>query len=91
MFFAVCLHGVANVWAWGHNGFNGAAFAQAARNSIRFGVLGQAQYYTGLEPPSPEMMYTHHPMMLHFHLLALYQIIRFFHPHMLYHHLQQLN
>ncbi len=69
-FTAMALHGLANVWQWGHNGYNGAAFTQAARNSLRFHIFGQALYYTGLEPPKPEAIYTHHPMMLHFHLIA---------------------
>jgi hypothetical protein len=71
-FAAACsLHMVGNFWQWGHNGYNGAAFSQAARNSLRFGIVGQAQYHTGLEPPPESAIYTHHPMMLHLHLVAL--------------------
>ena len=66
----VCLRGIANEWPWGHHGFNGAAFSHAARNSLRFGVIGQAQYHMGDTPPPPEAFYTHHPMALHFHLIA---------------------
>jgi hypothetical protein len=69
-FVAVALHGLGNAWQWGHNGYNGAAFMQGARNSLRFHVFGQALYYTGLVRPPPESIYTHHPMMLHFHLIA---------------------
>lgn len=50
-FLAVCLHGIADYWAWGHNGFMGAWFDQAARNTLRFGTLGQAVYHTGIAPP----------------------------------------
>ncbi|MBN1947548.1 MAG: glycosyltransferase family 39 protein [Bradymonadales bacterium] len=74
LYFAACFQGVANIWQWGHNGYNGAAFSQAARNSLRFGMLGQAQYYVGLDPPPPELFYTHHPMMLHLHLIALFKL-----------------
>jgi 4-amino-4-deoxy-L-arabinose transferase-like glycosyltransferase len=76
-FFAACFHGIANYWQWGHNGYNGAAFSQAARNSIRFHVAGQAQYHTALRPPRPSDMYTHHPMMLHAHLVAIYSLLGF--------------
>ena len=66
----VCAHGIANYWQWGHNGYNGAAFSQAARNTLRFGVLAQAPYHTGLSPPPVEALYTHHPLLLHLHLVA---------------------
>jgi 4-amino-4-deoxy-L-arabinose transferase-like glycosyltransferase len=69
LFFFACFHGVANYWQWGHNGYNGAAFSQAARNSLRFGVAFQAQYHTGLSRPGIHEAYTDHPMMLHFHLM----------------------
>ena len=72
VFAAACFHAVGNVWQWGHNGYNGAAFVQAARNSLRFGVVGQVQYYMGLEQPPPEIVYTHHPMLLHAHLVGLF-------------------
>ncbi len=70
LFFLGCFHGVANYWQWGHNGFNGAAFSQAARNSLRFGLLPQTPYYAGLAPPGPTHWYTDHPMMLHLHLMV---------------------
>jgi len=76
-FFLACFHGIANYWQWGHNGYNGAAFTQAARNSIRFGKVGQAQYHTGLRAPRPAQMYTHHPMMLHLHLIGIYRLLGF--------------
>lgn len=69
------LHRVASPWQWGHNGYNGAAFAQAARNSLRFGIVGQAQYHTGLEKPQSWAIYTHHPLMLHAHLVALFALL----------------
>jgi 4-amino-4-deoxy-L-arabinose transferase-like glycosyltransferase len=74
-YLGICLWEIGNYWQWGHNGYNGAAFSQAARNSIRFGILGQAQYYTGINPPGPDAIYTRHPMMLHFHLIAAYWLL----------------
>jgi 4-amino-4-deoxy-L-arabinose transferase-like glycosyltransferase len=74
LFFLGCFHGVANYWQWGHNGFNGAAFSQAARNSLRFDLLPQTPYYAGLTPPEPNHWYTDHPMMLHLHLMAFQEI-----------------
>ncbi len=59
-----CLFGIANYWQWGHDGFNGAAFFNAARNAIKFHILGQAQYYFGDAPPPPDAIYTHHPLLL---------------------------
>jgi 4-amino-4-deoxy-L-arabinose transferase-like glycosyltransferase len=70
LFFIGCFHAVANYWQWGHNGFNGAAFSQAARNSLRFGLLPQTPYYAGLTSPAPNHWYTDHPIMLHLHLIA---------------------
>lgn len=69
-FFAACLVGIADIWSWGHDGFNGAAFAQGARNTLRFGNLAPAQYWTDLSPPPPEALYTHHPLLLPLHLVA---------------------
>jgi hypothetical protein len=70
LFFIGCFHAVANYWQWGHNGFNGAAFSQAARNSLRFDLLPQTPYYAGLSEPGPGHWYTDHPIMLHLHLIA---------------------
>ncbi len=70
-FAAVCLRGIGSPWQWGHNGYNGAAFSQAARNSLRFNLFGQALYYTGLDRPPADALYTHHPMMLHAHLVVM--------------------
>ncbi|MBT8468597.1 MAG: glycosyltransferase family 39 protein, partial [Deltaproteobacteria bacterium] len=74
VFSVVCLRGVAAPWHWGHNGYMGAAFSQAARNSLRFGIVGQAPYHFGAEPPSPEAIYTHHPLGLHAHVIAAFLI-----------------
>jgi len=76
-FLGACLHGVANYWQWGHNGYNGAAFSQAARNSLRFGIVGPAPYHTDLAPPPRDAIFTSHPLMLHFHLIALYGALGF--------------
>ncbi|MBK7399014.1 MAG: glycosyltransferase family 39 protein [Myxococcales bacterium] len=70
---AVC-YGIAGPWQFGHNGFNGSAFCQGARNSLRFHIWAQSLYHTGLEPPPPQALYTHHPQMLHWHLLALFKV-----------------
>lgn len=69
-YFLGCFHTVANFWQWGHAGFNGAGFFQAARNSVRHGIAVQTPYYTGLSEPGPGEYYTDHPMMIHFHLIA---------------------
>lgn len=74
-FFLACCYGIAGPWQWGHNGFNGSAFCQAARNSLRFHIAAQALYHTGLEPPPPAALYTHHPQMLHWHLIALFKVL----------------
>jgi hypothetical protein len=66
---------IGNDWQWGHNGYNGAAFWNAARNSVRFGMVGQAQYHTGLLPPPVADIYTHHPMLLHAHLVLSYVVL----------------
>ncbi len=68
---AASLHGIADVWLWGHNGFNGAAFFNAAKNSLRFGVVGQALYHFDTKPPHPTSLYTNHPLLVHFHLIAM--------------------
>lgn len=74
-FAAFCLYGAFGPWQWGHNGFNGAAFCQGARNAIRFGISGQALYYTGLETPRSDLIYTHHPQLLHLHLIAMFRVL----------------
>lgn len=74
-FLLACCYGIAGPWQWGHNGFNGSAFCQGARNSLRFHIWAQALYHTGLERPPPGALYTHHPQMLHWHLLALFKVL----------------
>jgi 4-amino-4-deoxy-L-arabinose transferase-like glycosyltransferase len=76
-YFGACFHGIANYWQWGHNGYNGAAFSNGARNSPRFGVVGQAIYYQGTEPPKAQHMATSHPQMLHYHLVGSYALFGF--------------
>ncbi len=71
---AVALHEIANFFLWGHNGFNGSAFSQAARNTLRFSELGQAQYWTGPDAPPAEILYTHHPLLLHLHVALMFLI-----------------
>lgn len=68
-FAVVSLTAVASWWQWGHNGYNGAAFWQAARNSLRFGVVGQALYHMEHTAPPASVVYTHHPLLLHAHLV----------------------
>ncbi len=69
-FAAICLHGIADFWSWGHNGFMGSWFAQAARNTLRFGTPGQAVFHMGLGPPPAAGLYVNHPQLLHWHLVA---------------------
>lgn len=69
-----CLHEALGPYLFSHDGYNGSAFAQAARNSLRFGVLEQAQYYTGTTPPPLSEIYTNHPMLLHVHLMGLFAV-----------------
>lgn len=62
--------GLANYWQWGHNGFNGAAYHQAARNSLRWGLIFPAQYAAGNRLPQPNELYTRAPLALHAHTTA---------------------
>ncbi len=57
--------GVADQWTRGHNGWNGAAYHNAARNTLRWGVLFPLQYETANRPPDPQQLYTHAPLALH--------------------------
>ncbi len=75
VFGMACLHEAFGPFLFGHDGYNGSAFAQAARNSIRFGVLEQAQYYTGTAPPPLAEIYTNHPILLHIHLIAAFAVL----------------
>jgi len=63
----ICFQGLGDQWTRGHNGFNGAAYHLAARNTLRWGDLFPVQYYTGRTPPGPEDYYTHHPLAMHLH------------------------
>jgi hypothetical protein len=65
------LAGVANNWLAGHNGYNGAAYHQGARNAMRFRLLFPAQYHCDrTTPPPPVKFYTHAPLALHAHVMA---------------------
>ena len=66
----ICLQGIAAHWTWGHEGFNGSAFSNAARNSIQHGIVAQAQYHLGDNPPQKHELYTHHPLLIHAHLVT---------------------
>lgn len=70
-FLAVGLHGIGDLWLWGHEGFMGSWFAQAARNTLRFGVPGQMVFYSGTAPPVDQVIYTGHPPVIHLHLVAV--------------------
>jgi 4-amino-4-deoxy-L-arabinose transferase-like glycosyltransferase len=59
--------GVADQWTRGHNGWNGSAYQNAARNTLRWDVLFPLQYDTANVPPKPEQLYTHAPLGLHLH------------------------
>ncbi|MGB5696677.1 MAG: glycosyltransferase family 39 protein [Polyangiales bacterium] len=62
--------GIADQWTRGHNGWNGAAYQNAARNTLRWGVLFPLQYDTANVPPSQDELYTHAPLALHLHDVA---------------------
>jgi hypothetical protein len=59
--------GIADQWTRGHNGWNGSAYHNAARNTLRWDVLFPLQYDTANVPPKPEQLYTHAPLALHLH------------------------
>jgi 4-amino-4-deoxy-L-arabinose transferase-like glycosyltransferase len=73
MFLAVS--GVADQWTRGHNGWNGAAYHNAARNTLRWGVLFPLQYETANVPPKKEQLYTHAPLALHLHNVASVKLL----------------
>ena len=62
--------GIADQWTRGHNGWNGAAYQNAARNTLRWDVLFPLQYETANTPPKKEQLYTHAPLALHVHNVA---------------------
>lgn len=64
------LSGVADAWTRGHNGWNGAAYQNGARNSLRWGTLFPLQYETANVPPNADQLYTHAPLALHLHCVA---------------------
>lgn len=59
------LFGLSDLWTRGHNGWNGAAYQNAARNSIRWNAPFPVQYATENRPPGPEELYSHAPLGLH--------------------------
>ena len=60
---------IGNDFLWGHDGGNGASYWGAAGTSLRFGVIGQVKDYTALTAPTRADFYTHHPLLLHVHLV----------------------
>ncbi|MBI5487557.1 MAG: glycosyltransferase family 39 protein [Deltaproteobacteria bacterium] len=70
----LAFQGLDDEFVRGHNGYNNSAFHQAARNSLRFGVLFPAQYVTGPMPPQAADFYTHHPLGMHLHNIASHAI-----------------
>lgn len=62
----LCLFQIASYWQWGHNGYNGAAYQVAARNTIRHNIIWPVQYHTEPDIPEPSEYYTHAPLGLHF-------------------------
>ncbi|MGB5809238.1 MAG: glycosyltransferase family 39 protein [Polyangiales bacterium] len=69
------LWGVADQWTRGHNGWNGAAYQNGARNTLRWGTLFPLQYGTDNVPPKEEALYTHAPLGLHLHLVAATRLL----------------
>jgi 4-amino-4-deoxy-L-arabinose transferase-like glycosyltransferase len=70
----LALWGVADQWTRGHNGWNGAAYHNAARNTVRWHVLFPLQYETANVPPKKEELYTHAPLALHLHDVLSYEL-----------------
>jgi hypothetical protein len=66
--------GVADQWTRGHNGWNGAAYHNAARNTVRWRVLFPLQYETANVPPDEDQLYTHAPLALHLHDVASFAL-----------------
>ncbi len=64
------LWGIDNLWQWGHNGYNTAAYQVAARNTLRWGELFPVQYLVGEQAPTSADLYTHAPLGLHLHTTA---------------------
>lgn len=62
--------GIADQWTRGHNGWNGAAYQNAARNTLRWHVLFPLQYDTANVPPKKEQLYTHAPLALQLNNIA---------------------
>ncbi len=58
---------VDDLWVRGHNGWNGSAYLQSARNTLRWDMLFPVQYYTDNKPPPTHRQYTHHPLAMHLH------------------------
>ena len=67
--------GVADQWTRGHNGWNGSAYHNAARNTLRWDVLFPLQYETANVPPKKEQLYTHAPLALHLHNVASVKLL----------------
>jgi 4-amino-4-deoxy-L-arabinose transferase-like glycosyltransferase len=67
--------GVADQWTRGHNGWNGAAYHNAARNTLRWDVLFPLQYETANVPPKDEQLYTHAPLALHLNNVASVKLL----------------
>jgi 4-amino-4-deoxy-L-arabinose transferase-like glycosyltransferase len=67
--------GIADQWTRGHNGWNGAAYHNAARNTLRWDVLFPLQYETANVPPKDEQLYTHAPLALHLNNVAAVKLL----------------
>jgi 4-amino-4-deoxy-L-arabinose transferase-like glycosyltransferase len=67
---AMGVHQIANVWQRGHIGYNGAAYHQAARNTLRWGEPLPAQYVVGARKPEAADLYGHAPLALHAQTVA---------------------
>jgi len=57
--------GIDDQWTRGHNGWNGSAYHNAARNTLRWDVLFPLQYDTANVAPNSDQLYTHAPLALH--------------------------
>ncbi len=63
----LAIWGIDAPWTRGHEGWNTAAFHQAARNALRWSTPLPVRYYTGRTPPAPHRLYGHHPLGMHVH------------------------
>lgn len=70
----LCFFEINSLWTYGHNGFNTATYAHAARNMLWHDTWGLAKYHYGFEAPPNSEYYTRHPYLLSYFTAALYAV-----------------